>query len=295
MSGGLPPQHPSARLTPYELVFTEGDFESRIFPMIEEEASVALESLSRDRFDFVRAAGDVVREVTPPEAPAEASEQYRALLFHAFHFWSEDRRLYVLDAAAARYLVESDPDLRGWRFSVPSRTLYLQLPANLFWSSVAPGEKPEPVDGFFVTRTYGTNPRGEPYEHLDVLVILGIYRSRAGFSVITLETELGEGISDPWSAEPREGGDFANVLPGGELSGLYSLLTIGEVLKLLARAMWYIESFPHTQEEVAAPELREAADEPPSSGLSHVRVRLAGGETSGSPASRRESGVDSEP
>src|SRR5690606_23214877 len=45
-------RHP--RLTPYELVFTSGDFEARVFPRIREEAvEQGLEKLSRERFDFL--------------------------------------------------------------------------------------------------------------------------------------------------------------------------------------------------------------------------------------------------
>lgn len=264
------------RLTPYELVFTEGDFEAETFPQIRAETGDGeIETLRRDRFDFIRTAGKVVREVTPADAPPDALEQYRAILFHAFHFWAAGRQLYVLESAAARYLVEAAPPLTEWEFEIPSRSLYLQLPANLFWSSISPDTPPEPVDGFFVTCTTGIDPIGEPYNHLDVLVVLGIRRGRAGFSVIPVTTEIGSGIPDPWGAEERTDGDFKNVLPGGELSGLYSILTTGEVLKLVGRSLWYIGSFADSLVAVDAPEPREDQREPPPSHLDHVRVTLA--------------------
>src|SRR5690606_38024755 len=107
---------------------------------------------------------DVVREVTPEDAPPEALEQYRSLLFHAFHHWNEGRRLYALDPSAARFLVEAPPALDEWTFRAPARSFYLQLPANLFWSSISPESAPEPVDGFFVTLATGTDLIGKTFE-----------------------------------------------------------------------------------------------------------------------------------
>ena len=272
------PVHAGARMTPYELVFTDGDFESNTFPRIREEAgSTDLADLRRDRFDFLSTAGEVVREMIPSEAGPDALDHFRSILFHAFHFWSEGKPLYVLEPSAARYLVESAPSLEGWELAAPERALYLQLPANLFWSSISPDVAPEPVDGFFVTRTYGDDPLGIPYERLDVLVVLGIRRSRAGFSVMSVESELGADIAPPWVGEGRQEGDFSNTLPGGELNGLYSILTIGEVLKLVARALWYVDSFPETLVEVAAPEARERDVDPPPTHLAHVRIGLGSG------------------
>jgi hypothetical protein len=268
-----------ARLTPYELVFTEGDFESRVFPKIRSEAEAqAVDASRRERFDFLSTAGDVVREVTPPDAPPDALEQYRALLFHAYHFWAEGKRLYALDQAVARYLVETAPNLDGWEFAMPGSSVYLQLPSNLFWSSISPDTPPEPVDGFFVTVSEVPDPLGSPAEILEVLLVLGIRRSRAGFSVIPLVTETGEGIAEAWDTEGRPEGDFANMLPGGEMAGLYSMLTTGEVLKLVGRAFWYIDAFPDGLVEVPALEDMAAEEEAPTSYLGHTRVTLAAGE-----------------
>jgi hypothetical protein len=245
----------------------------------------------RDRFDFLSTAADVVREVTPEDAPPEALDQYRALLFHAFHHWSSGRRLIVLEPGAARYLVETSPLLDGWDFRTPASSVYLQLPANLFWSSISPEIPPEPVDGFFVTFAEPDNvpgeiaaanrtsalqasPGGLEVRSLEVLVVLGIRRSRAGFSVIPVSTEVGAGIPQPWSGEGRAEGDFKNVLPGGEIQGLYSMLTTGEVLKLVARAFWYIDRFPDALVDETAGEPRTAESDPPTSHLDYTRVTL---------------------
>ena len=104
----------------------------------------------------------------------------------------------------------------------------------------------------------------------------GIRKSRAGFSVIALNSETGEGISEAWDADERPEGDFANTRPGGEIAGLYSMLTTSEVLKLVGRAFWYIETFPEALVDVPAREEQpEDGDEAPVSLLEHVRVTLA--------------------
>lgn len=274
----------SARRTPYEIVFTEGDFESRIFPRIRDEAAAeGVASLHRERFEFLSTAGEVIREVTPEDAPPDALEEYRSLLFHAFHHWSEGRRLFVVEPAAARYLVEAAPGLDEWSFRAPARSFYLQLPPNLFWSSISADAAPEPVDGFFVTLASGKDLRDATYEKLEVLAVLGIHRSRAGFSVIGVESELGDDILTPWQGEERAEGDFKNVLPGGEIGGLYSMLTTGEVLKLVARLCWYIDNFPDSLVEVVAAEPRDGKEEPPPTQLPHSRITLSQAVPEGSP------------
>src|SRR5688572_3115344 len=131
-------QEATTRMTPYELVFTSGEFESEVFPRIRDEsAERKVNVLTHERFDFLSTAGDVIRDLIPEEAPPEALAQYRALVFHAYHFWLNGRRLYVVDPAAARYLVETSPPLQGWSFDIPGQSAYLQLPANLFWSSIS--------------------------------------------------------------------------------------------------------------------------------------------------------------
>jgi len=243
---GGSPTPARARLTPYELVVTER-FEAEVFPKILSEANRhGVDPLQPDRFHLLAAVGDAVRDVVPPEAPPDALVQYRALLYHAFSFWNYEKRLYLVEPAVARYLVEAAPTLEGWELSLPQPALYLQLPANLFWGSVSPDSTPEPVDGFFVVSAPGEDALGKPFERVAVLVVLGIRRHRAGFSVIPFDTEVGPGIAAEWALPGgrESGADFQTTLPGGEISGLYSILTTSEVLKLGGRALWYIDRFP---------------------------------------------------
>lgn len=268
----------SARLTPYELAFLEGDFETRVFPSIQEEAEARREDPARrERFAFLAAGGEAIRDIIPPDAPPEMLEEYRALFYHAFNFWRFGRRLYVLEPAVARYLVEGAPTLADWELTAPYDSLYIQLPANLFWASIGTDVPPEPVDGFFVTVGRERDPLGLPFLDVQVLMVLGIHRQRAGFSVIAFDTEAGQGIPPVWAEPGRDRGrDFENVLPGGEIAGLYSILTTAEALKLVARVLWYVEN--HAEDVTGAPaEERRAHDRPgsvPFSRLEYHRVRL---------------------
>ncbi len=263
-----------ARRTPYEMVFIDGDFESNVFPRIRDEAAeTGIDPTEPERFEFLSIAADVVRDLTPEGAGPEALDLYRLLLFHAYNFWRSGRRVFTLDTAAARFLVEAAIPLEGWSFEMPGDAVYLQLPANLFWSSITPSTPPEPIDGFFLTFSKRPDFRQRLVGHLEVLIVLGIHRSRAGFSVIPLSTEVGAGMEELWAAEPREDGDFHNVLPGGDISGLYSILTTTEVFKLIGRVFAHAARNPDALVEVI-PDASRAEAEPPPSLLPITRIAL---------------------
>jgi len=270
----------TARLTPYELAFLEGDFESRVFPAIVDEAGGRGEDPGRrDRFQFIASVGDAMRAIVPPDVPPETLDEYRALFYHAFNFWRAGRRTFVLDAPVARYLVEAAPRLEGWELAAPADAFYLQLPPNLFWASINPDQQPEPVDGFFVTLSTETDARGAPFQDLQALMILGIHRNRPGFSVIPFDCEIGPGIPTVWAEPGRESGkDFENVLPGGEMAGLYSILTVTEALKLIGRVLWYVDRHPEDIVPEMAPErrLEDRPGSPPLSRMDFLRVRFGG-------------------
>jgi len=235
-----------ARKTPYELVFGPADFEATVFPRIQTEArQQGVDARDPDRFAFLSVVGDALRAVLPEDAPPDAIDQYRALLLQAYNFWCYGKRLYLLEPAVARFLVEAGPGMHGWELETPYPTIYLQLPPNLFWGSISPDSVPEPVDGFFVTCSRRQDALGVEFQRLEVLVVLGIRRDRAGFSVVPFTTAVGPGIPPVWEEEGRETGrDFESTLPGGEMAGLYSILTTTEALKLLIRALWFIDSNP---------------------------------------------------
>lgn len=279
-TGPGPESHPlqGPFMTPYELAFGEPGFETRIFPSILDEAESNREDpLRRERFAFLTLASDAVRDMVPPEAPPGALEEYHAFFYHAFNFWRYGRRCFVLEPAVARYLVEAAPSLDGWDLTLPHPSVYLQLPQRLFWASIAVDAPPEPVDGFFVTCSREKDPIGAAYDDVQALMVLGVRRMRAGFSVIPFDTEVGPGITAIWTEPGREGArDFENILPGGEMAGLYSILTNTEALKLIARALWYVDTHPQDVAPAEAPERRgeERAGSVPLSRLPYFRVRL---------------------
>jgi hypothetical protein len=269
----------AARLTPYELVFAAPDFPERVFPTLRDDAQLlGLDPLEPDEFQRIPSLAAVLRELVPPEATAEALEQYQSLLFHAFNFWRSGEPVYLVERAVARYLVEAAPTPAGWELTLPHSSLYIQLPSNLFWGSITPESTPEPVDGLFVTSALATDGLGKPFRRLDLLVVLGIRRDRAGFSIIPFSTETGPGIAAAWAeAAGREGGtDFENILPGGEIQGLYSILTAVEVLKLLGRVLWYLDVNPDEVAVETAPERRDEdrPASPPFPRIPYYRVSL---------------------
>jgi hypothetical protein len=268
-----------ARATPYELVFGDTDFDVRVFPAIREQAEAyGVDTAHPDRFNFLPRVGEVIREIVSDEAPPEALDQYRALLFHAYNFWRAGRCLYLVEPGVARYLVEAAPALGDWELTLPADAVYLQLPANLFWASIEADGAPEPVDGLFVTAARASDALGVQYQKVELLLVLGIRRDRAGFSIIAFSTEAGAGIVQEWAvAEGRAGGDFSSLLPGGEMAGLYSVVTASEALKLMARILWYVDQHPESVELEHAIERRAAqrGDSPPVTALSFRRVGLA--------------------
>jgi hypothetical protein len=284
MSMDTPEPRPASeptRVTPYELAFGEAGSESRLFAAIEAEMeSVGVDATHFDQFSMLRSTTQAVHELVPAETPVEAAEQHRSILFHAFNFWRFGKRLYLLEPAAARYLVEAAPVVMGEDFTAPHRALYVQLPANLFWASIAPDVPPEPVDGYFVTAAPARDSHDAPFVHLYALMVLGIRRNRAGFSVIPLEAEIGAGLPPEWLDAPGRdtGKDFDNLLPGGEISGMYSILTTVEALKLLTRALGHIAEHPDAVawEDVMERRFNDGPDSVRYSRLPFYRVSLGG-------------------
>ena len=243
---------PDARPTPYEVAFA--DVEDELFPpILAEAAAVRADPAEPDRFAFLTSVADALRNLFPEDAEPEMRDQLRSLLFHAFAFWRSAKPAFSLETALARYLVEASPSLDGWSLRLPRASVYLQLPANLFWASTSPEATPEPVDGFWVTADDPQSPR-----RLRALMVLGLRRGRPGFSVASVEADVPHVGAASWThARGRdEGRDFASVLPGGELGGLYSIVSTTEALKVIAAALWYIDRHPDDVEP-EGPALRQ--------------------------------------
>lgn len=277
---------PAARQTPYELVFGDAAFEAELFPSIREEAAArGASSDDPDAFVLLATVGAALRSLAPTApategAPAgartgagsagtaaspgsEAAARARfhevgRLFFHAYHFWRHGRALILLDEEPARALAAAPPRVGAWDMVAPAPAGYLQLPRHLFWARTDETAPPEPVDGFFWSLGGAPDTRASS-ARLDLLLALGLRPGRPGLSVIDAGAVLPP--EGHWAdIRGRPGGvDFANVLPGGEASGLHALLTRAEALRL-ASLVFHAAAAPGA----LGPE-REGGSTPPAS------------------------------
>lgn len=240
-----------ARRTPFELAFPDEEALDDFVRSVEAEAEMhGVDASNRVAFSMLGAAGAAVRRMQGPDAPAEAIQDYLALLYHLYHFVRHGRPLHLVGVHVARFLVEGSPGGPGGEDTTevaepPARAGYVQLPRHLFW--IGGGEQTaEAVDGFFWTVAEDGV--------LHLLLATGMREGRPGLAVVPLPEA-------PWSEagawmEARvrpEGKDFRTTLPGGELEGLYSLTAAGEVLKLAARLFAYEAMAPESVEKHMPP------------------------------------------
>ncbi|HEX7091352.1 MAG TPA: hypothetical protein VF192_14515 [Longimicrobiales bacterium] len=298
-----------ARLTPYELVFADTELERDGFPALREEAEARGADVTvPERLLLLATAGRLLRELGATDATLEPVGM---LLFQAYHFWDVGKRVYVLEPALARALAEGAPGVlreiagrappaaaaphapapaaphapapaaphapAAAALHPPAPAGYLQLPRNLFWARVDEAATPEPVDGLFWTMAREGDAGGPP-ARLDLLLALGLWPGRPGLSVIPVAEPLaGRSLADLALARARpDGADFANVLPGGELEGLFALTTPAEVLKLFALVWSYVERHPDAVGDAVAPPEPAPASSPhalPPSRLPYHPIR----------------------
>lgn len=233
-----------ARPTPYDLIFDPAHFDEARFRLIAEQAA-ARAAVTPGDLALLPAAGELLRALLPePEEGVPHGElvtQVSALLFHSFRFWLHGRRTHEIPEADARALLGPDVVVGEWDLRAPAPAGYVTLPRNLLWARVADDAAHEPVDGFFWSApTAGEGVRGE---RLDLLLALGVRRGRPGLSVVDASIEDGASLRHWGDVEARPGGtDFENVLPGGELNRYHSLTTRAEILKLVSRILWHLDT-----------------------------------------------------
>ena len=173
----------------------------------------------RDAFLMNGAAGQLLRELMPEEAPAETVSAYGALIHMVYLAWRAGWPVTGVSADALRTRLVSASSLASPLSSLP-RLAYLQLPPNLVWAEPAAGEAHEPMDGAFVQVRE---------DRVHVLGVLGFRAGRPGFT--TMEGAIRLPAPAP---EPREGGSpaFASTLPAGEKAGLISVVDEHELCAL---------------------------------------------------------------
>jgi hypothetical protein len=250
MSDAGPPGHRGAarpsggegRPTPFALALPGADWCRERFQAIAEEAGVReINPGDPGSFLLLAQVGAALQDLLPEEdaAPGEL-HSFGRFLFHAFHLLppgdGAPPLLLEVGPEAARSLVAASISSPEWNGEAPSGAGYLRLPPQRFW--VRPGGPesiPEGLDG--VAWTVSSHGAEGPTLHL--LALSGIVPGRPGFSVLPLP---GVPFRDAASwigmhARPEgAGADFETTLPGGELGGLHSVETAGEVVKLVALA-----------------------------------------------------------
>lgn len=247
------------------------DFAERTFRDIRAEAETRGSDLTDPgAFILLGEVGRAIREIQGEDRGGDALHRFGAFLFQAFHFHAAGEALLLLEEPAARLLVESSFQASPWRGEIPREAGYLQLPEHIFWSEPQAEDPAEAVDGVFWAQSSDRT--------LSLLAVLGLRAGRPGMSLAELPpVKLDD--ADAWleGAVRDEGTDFANTLPGGELGGLYTLVALGEALKLLARAFAYLANVPEALGPVEdAPDSRTLEGHESPARISRLSFRRIG-------------------
>ncbi|HEX2167235.1 MAG TPA: hypothetical protein VHG09_08335 [Longimicrobiales bacterium] len=221
------------RVSPYDLIFGPAVFDQTRFEAVREQTD-AHHAASPEQLFMLPAAGELLRELAPPEGGRDTVAQVRALLFSAYQYWRHGRHTYCITEPLLEQITAPDADLSTSPLP-PSEAGYVQLPRNAVWARVADDAPPEPVDGFFWSA-----PRADDAgtaERLDLLFALGLRPGRPGLSLFDVSLDAAAQLTEWAKVDARpDGEDFANILPGGELQGYRAVTTGAEALKLAARS-----------------------------------------------------------
>ncbi len=222
-------------------------------------AAAKTDPFDRDAFVLDGAVGRVLRELVPPDAPADAVTAYAALLQALVLHRSRGRPVLAADRERLRELLTepAPPGLAAGRTAAepagPAPAIrYVQLPERMVWAepapgALAPGPGEEPVAATIVPEP-GPLRTGAAHEPLDgvflttwsggvrVLAVLGFRPERDGFTTIEASARPVPLPAPPPRPDGRR--PFATVLPAGERMGFFSVTSQAELiwLALLAAA-----------------------------------------------------------
>jgi len=172
----------------------------------------------RDAFLLDAAVGRVLRDLVPPDAPAEAVTSYAALLHAMYLLWAAGTPLKSVDHERLRGLLAGP---RSAPLTAPDGAVaYLQLPERMVWAAPAPDAAHEPIDGLVVI----TGPTG-----LRTIALLGVRPEREGFTTVEAAAPLPPG---PLEARADGAAPFSTVLPAGERMGFLSVTSALELVWL---------------------------------------------------------------
>jgi hypothetical protein len=176
----------------------------------------------RDAFLLDGAAGRLLRDLVPEDAPAETLSGYGALLHVLFLAWERGWPTGSLERERLDALLAAP---RSASRLTPVEVRYMQLPERVVWAAPTTGASHEPMDGVFVMAKQS---------EVAALAVLGFRPERAGFTV--MESRMPLPLAAP---PPRPDGSppFASVLPAGERARLYSVIDARELALLALLAL----------------------------------------------------------
>jgi hypothetical protein len=180
-----------------------------------------IDALQRDAFLLNGAVGQLLRDLVPEDAPAEAVNAYGALLHMLYLGWDRSWPVLRPDRAALESALRTPTPhtLHPTPFFS-----YVQLPERLVWSSPEPGAAHEPVDGLFVLVA----------ERARALAVLGFRPGREGLTTIDCDVALPASFPGP---RPDGAPAFTSVIPGGDRARLFSVTDLREMAALALLAV----------------------------------------------------------
>jgi len=245
------------RRTPAELLFSDvAEAQETIAGLSAEASELGIDPTDPLALAQVPGVGRVLASVRPEGEDPHAAHAYSSLLYFSVHSLSLPEPALLVDESLARRATGDDPlGWQDWDGNPPQPAGYLQLPRNLFWLSPANDRPAEAVDGLYWVHSGGA---------LWVMIAAGLLPGRPGFSAVMLD-RLPAGDAPAWyrAAMREESVEFSSTLPGGELSGFYSLDSAGEALKLLVR-LWTVAHWADPAVASASSGEVEGTDPPPS-------------------------------
>jgi len=203
-----------------ELVSAIG--EERFAEIRDALAASGTDDLHADAFILNGTVANLLRDLMPDDAPADAITAYGALLHMLHACWARDWPVVTIgDEQLRDALRRTTHDARR---TMPV-VCYVQLPERLAWAEPGPGQPHEPLDGIFLIASAA---------RADALAVLGFRAARDGFT--TMEGAIALPSPPPPS---REGGQpaFTSTLPGGREARLISVVDAHELCALALLAV----------------------------------------------------------
>ncbi len=214
-----------SRPTPFTLVF--GGIAEQRFPRVRDGiAAAGRDPHDRDAFLLVREVVELLQDLRPEAGLGSGVDALVAFVHRAYLYWVDGARTAVWHEEALRAALADRSAAPPDPPEAAAGTRYVQLPGRRVWGVPVAGAPPEPLDGWFVTRTS---------DRLSLLAVFGLHRGRDGFTAVEVDGPRPHPLRRP-DGSPL----FAPALAGGREAGLYSIEGMEELLELA----WRVEVSP---------------------------------------------------